>query len=71
MKELKLAVGIGVMFLYHGYRMGKVLKIKGNTITVVLAPYKVRGTHTGKKIRIKKADIREIQYRKRLYKWRI
>jgi len=66
LKSAQVAVGKGVSFFYHGFRMGKVLKIKGNTVTVVMAPYKVRGKHTGVRKRIKMQDILGVVYRKKV-----
>jgi len=57
MKPLKLAEGRCVEFHYHGFRLGRIVRIKGNRLTVVLSPFLLRGKRKGKKIRIEKSAV--------------
>ena len=67
-KQTEITEGRYVEFMYHGFRLGRICKIKGNIITVVLAPYKFRGKRKGKKVRIKRAEIKGILWRKKVIK---
>lgn len=48
-------------------RIGRVLKVRGGLVTVIRPPYGVRGDRAGKRVRIKKGQIRRIYLTKRKF----
>jgi hypothetical protein len=49
-----------------GFRIGKVLKMSGNKVTVLTAPFTLRGSYTGRRIRVSKEEIYGIVFRKKV-----
>lgn len=62
----EIALGRYVQFDLQGLRLGKVNKMVGNKITVVLSPYTIRGRFTGQRKRIHRDKIMGIVYRKKV-----
>lgn len=71
MRKMELAEGRCVEFHYHGFRLGRIVKIKGNHLTVVLAPFMLRGRRKGKKVRIEKTAVIGIVWRKEVIEWHV
>jgi len=70
MEKLNLAVGRYVQFLRDSYRIGRIMKIKGNNLTVILAPYMTRGKNKGVRKRIQKEEIVGIVWRRKVIPWK-
>lgn len=70
MRELELAVGRYVEFHHCGFRLGRIARIRGNRLTVVLSPYMLRGRRKGKKVRIEKTAVTGIVRGKEVIPWR-
>lgn len=70
MEKTKLAEGRYVEFHYHGFRLGRIVRIRGNRLTVVLAPFLLRGRRKGKKIRIEKTAVIGIVRGKEVIPWK-
>ncbi len=64
----KLEVGrfIELAHPQRGIRVAKILKIDGRKLTVVLAPYRIRGRFKGQKIRIPIDWVTGIIFRKKM-----
>lgn len=73
MEKTELAKGRYVEFLKDGtsFRIGRVSKITGNIITLVLAPHGFRGKNKGKKMRLHKSEITGIVWRKKVIPWQM
>lgn len=69
--KAELKIGDVVQFCFNGFRLGRIRKIGGNTITVVLAPFGFKGKRKGEKVRIKAEDINGLIYRKKVIEWHI
>lgn len=61
-----VAPGRCVQFNHNGFRLGKVLRIRGSFVTVVLAPFTTRGRFPGKRMRVHKERIIGIVWRKKI-----
>jgi len=66
MENQNLAIGRYVEFQHNGFRLGRICKIDGNLITVILAPFAFKGKNEGSKKRIHKNEITGIVYWKKV-----
>jgi len=62
-------VQFAMRFPNGGLHIGRIAKIKGGTLTVILAPYKMKGKHAGKRMRIRTEQIVGVIYRRKVVKW--
>jgi len=61
-----LVKGVTVQFNLQGFRLGKIIRVRGRMLTVLLSPFKQRGRHQGKRKRIHMDDVKGIVYRKKV-----
>ncbi len=69
MDKTEVKVGSYVEFIHYGFRLGRVVKMNGGMLTVVLAPFTLRGRFTGKRVRVHKEKLTGILYRKKVIRW--
>lgn len=68
MEKQELAVGRYVEFFHkNGFqRLGRIKKIEGKNLTVVLAPFGFKGKNEGQRVRLHVSQITGIVYRKKV-----
>jgi hypothetical protein len=69
MDKLKIERGKYVEFFSDGFRLGRINKINGNTMTVILAPFGIKGDNKGQRKRIRKEDVVGIVCRNKIVKY--
>ncbi len=66
MRKTQIGVGRFVEFNHFGLRLGRVWRMRGNVLTVILHPYGVRGSRQGKRVRVHVDKLTGILWRKRI-----
>jgi len=69
MKKFKIERGRYVEFFSDGFRLGRINKINGNTMTVILAPFGIKGNNKGQRKRITKDNVIGIVWRNKVVKY--
>ena len=69
MEKFKMERGRYVEFFSDGFRLGRINKINGNTMTVILAPFGMKGDNKGQRKRIRKEDVIGIVWRNKVIKY--
>jgi hypothetical protein len=69
MEKMEVAKNRYVEFFRDGFRLGRISKINGNTMTVILAPFGIKGDDKGQRKRIRKEDVLGIVWRKKIVKY--
>jgi hypothetical protein len=69
MEKMEVAKNRYVEFFSDGFRLGRISKINGNTMTVILAPFGIKGDDKGQRKRIRKEDVLGIVWRKKIVKY--
>ena len=69
MERMELIRNRYVEFFSEGYRLGRITKINGNVMTVILAPFGVKGNNKGQRKRIRKEEIVGIVWRKKVIRF--
>ena len=69
MEKMELSRNRYVEFFSDGFRLGRISKMNGNTMTVILAPFGIKGDGKGQRKRIRKEEIIGIVWRKKILKY--
>jgi hypothetical protein len=69
MEKMELARNKYVEFFSDGSRLGRIIKINGNTMTVILAPFGIKGDSKGQRKRITKEEVTGIVWRNKIVKY--
>jgi hypothetical protein len=69
MEKMELEKNRYVEFFSDGSRLGRIIKINGNTMTVILAPFGIKGDNKGQRKRINKEDVLGIVWRNKVVKY--
>jgi hypothetical protein len=69
MERMELVKNRYVEFFSEGSRLGRITKINGNTMTVILAPFGVKGDNKGQRKRIRKEDVIGVVWRNKIVKY--
>jgi hypothetical protein len=69
MEKMQLEKNRYVEFFSEGSRLGRINKLNGNTMTVILAPFGIKGDNKGQRKRIRKEEVTGIVWRNKVVKY--